>query len=121
MNAILNEQFPSLEELNFEEINAILVNKWHLSEKAGYDVGMEFAKNDFFMNHSIRWRMKRMREDVEAQKKEIVIHKWYLSEKKGHDVGLQRAAFDWIRNGYAEHWRNCTGPYKNRLDDKHCK
>lgn len=110
----------ALEELSFEEINSILVHKWLLSEKAGYDVGMEYAKNDFFNKHSSKWRQQKIKEDVAAQKHEILVHKWYLSEKFGYDVGIEKAAFDWINCGFAEHWRNCSGPYKNRLDNKFC-
>jgi hypothetical protein len=108
------EKIPSLDELSFDEINAILLHKWYLSEKAGYDVGMEYAKNDFFKNHSKEWRAKKMKEDIEKQKEEIIKHKWYLSEKCGCDVGFTKAAMDWIESGYAEHWRNKTGPYKDR-------
>ncbi|MFH2071193.1 MAG: DUF4032 domain-containing protein [Elusimicrobiota bacterium] len=107
-------EIPSLEQLTFDEINAILVHKWYLSEKARYDVGMEFAKNDFFRNHSRAWRQKKMHEDVVRQKEEILRHKWYLSEKLGYDVGIQKAALDWILCGYAEHWRCCTGPYEKK-------
>ena len=30
-------------------------NRWFLSEKAGYDVGEEFAKWDWNMNHRAKW------------------------------------------------------------------
>ncbi|MBU0952176.1 MAG: DUF4032 domain-containing protein [Elusimicrobia bacterium] len=118
---MFEEKIPTLKELDFEEINAVLTHKWFISEKARYDVGMEFAKNDFFMNHSKKWRELKIKNEVAAQKKEIIIHKWYLSEKLGYDVGAQKAALDWINCGYAQHWRNCTGPYKTRLDNKFYK
>ena len=105
---------PKSEKLTFDEINAILVHKWLLSEKARHDVGFEFAQEDFFKNHAEAWRKKRMEEDSSAQKEEIMKHSWFLSQKLGKDVGKSEAALDWIRNGYAEHWRNRTGPYKDR-------
>lgn len=103
-----------IEELTFDEINAILVHKWHLSEKAKQDVGFEFAKDDFFLHHAPAWRKRKLEEDLHQQKEEIAKHKWFLSEKLGQDVGRSQAALDWIKNGYAEHWRNRTGPYKDR-------
>ena len=104
----------SLEDLTFDEVNAILVHKWFLSQKEKRDVGMEYAKNDFFQHHAASWRKKRLEEDLHQQKEEIKKHKWFLSEKLGYDVGMTQAALDWIKNSYAEQWRNCTGPYKNR-------
>jgi len=118
---MVNEKFPSLNELTFDEINAILEHKWYLSERAGHDVGMEFARNDFFSNHSRKWRVQKMKEDFVAQKAEILKHKWYLSEKHGYDVGIEKAAFDWIKCGFAQHWRTCSGPYHGRIDNKFCK
>ena len=83
-----------------------------MSEKAKKDVGMEYAAQDFFINHAAEWRKKKMEEDLKAQKEEILKHKWYLSEKLGYDVGSTTAALDWVKCGYAEQWRNKTGPYK---------
>ena len=103
-----------LGDLTFEEINAILVHKWLLSEKERRDVGMEFAMEDFFQNHAGPWRKKKLEEDLHSQKEEIIKHKWFLSEKLGYDVGTTQAAIDWVSCGYAEQWRNRTGPYKER-------
>lgn len=102
------------EDLTFDEINAILVHKWYLSEKAKMDVGFEFAMKDFFQNHAADWRKKRLDEDLKQQKEEIEKHRWYLSEKMGREIGRSEAALDWIAGSYAEHWRNRTGPYKDR-------
>ena len=104
----------SMEQLNFEEINAILDHKWYLSEKECRDVGMEYAINDFFRNHAASWRKKKMEQDYHLQKEEILRHKWYLSEKLRREVSTTEAALDWVSSGYAEHWRNKTGPYKDR-------
>lgn len=103
-----------LEDLTFEEINAILFHKWLLSERERRDVGIEFAMEDFFLNHAEAWRKTKLEEDLKAQKEEIIRHKWYLSEKLGHDVGSTQAAIDWVHCGYAEQWRNRTGAYKDR-------
>ena len=108
------EKTYKLEELTFDEINAILVHKWLLSERMGWDVGMEFAMEDFFINHAGSWRKKRLEEDLRAQKEEMIKHKWFLSERLGYDVGTTAAAIDWVCCGYAEQWRNRKGPYKDR-------
>lgn len=105
------QTLPRLEDLTLDEIDAILHHKWLLSERQGRDVGMEAAVKDFFDNHGYTWRKKEMEEDHLLQRQEILKHKWYLSEKYGYDVGSTAAALDWIRTGYAEHWRNKTGPY----------
>ncbi len=103
-----------LEDLTFDEINAILKHKWHLSEKLGRDAGIEFAIQDFFEHHAAEWQKQQIEADLAAQKEEIIRHKWFLSQKLGHDVGNTPAALDWVKSGFAEHWRNRTGPYKNR-------
>jgi len=102
-----------LETLTFDEINAILVHKWFLSEKSSRDVGMQFAVDDFFINHAEDWRKAKLHQDLHEQKEEISKHRWYLSEKKGCDIGMTTAALDWIQGGYAQHWRDKTGPYHN--------
>jgi hypothetical protein len=107
----MEEKQRKLDELSFDEINAVLVNKWYLSQKACRDVGIDFALDDWFKNHSKKWREEKMKADFEAQKAEIEKHKWFLSQKLGYDVGTQQAALDWIQSGYAEAWRNKSGPY----------
>ena len=102
------------EDLTFEEINAVLHHKWLLSERIGRDVGLEFAVKDFFENHASEWHKNQIEADLAAQKEEILKHKWFLSQKLGHDVGTTPAAIDWVKSGFAEHWRNRTGPYKGR-------
>ncbi len=104
----------NLENLTFDEVNAILHHKWVVSEKEGRDVGMEFAMEDFFRNHASEWQKQKLKEDIAAQKEEILKHKWYLSQSLGYDVGNTPAALDWVKCGFAQHWRNRTGPYKDR-------
>jgi len=115
---IFMEKNPRLDELSLDEINAVLTHKWFLSEKACRDVGIDFALNDWFQNHSKRWRAEKMKADFEIQKAEIEKHKWFLSQKLGYDVGIQQAALDWIKSGYAEAWRNKSGPYCEKKDNK---
>ena len=103
-----------IEDLTFDEINAVLHHKWHLSEKLGRDVGIDFALTDFFDHHASEWQKMRIEEDLRAQKEEIMKHKWFLSQKLGYDVGTTASAIDWVKGGFAEHWRNRTGPYKDR-------
>ena len=110
----MSENDRKLEDLTFEEVNAILSHKWFLSQKECRDVGMEYAKEDFFRNHAPQWRKIKLEEEARKQKEEILKHKWYLSEKRGYDVGSTEAALDWVRCGYAEHWRNKTGPYEEK-------
>ncbi|MEW6557300.1 MAG: DUF4032 domain-containing protein [Elusimicrobiota bacterium] len=111
------EKNPKLDELSFDEINAVLTHKWFLSEKAKKDVGIDFALDDWFQKHSKKWREAKMKADFEQQKKEIEKHKWFLSQKLGYDVGIQQSALDWIKSGYAEHWRNKTGPYCDKNNE----
>lgn len=42
-----------------EEREHILRNKWYLSEKAGYDVGMERALLDWIINHKREYLKKK--------------------------------------------------------------
>ena len=98
-----------LEDLTFEEINAVLHHKWHLGEREGRDVGIEFAIEDFFEHHAGEWQKQQIAADMAAQKEEIVKHKWFLSQKYGYDVGTTPAAIDWVKGGYAEHSQRETG------------
>jgi hypothetical protein len=85
------------------EIKAIEMHKYFLSQKAGYDVGEDFAIKNWLEHHSHRWQQDRLRQDMEEQRLEILKHKWIESEKAGDDVG-KKAAIEWI-NKYAEKWR----------------
>jgi hypothetical protein len=91
------------DELTPAEYKAIEVHKYYLSEKAGYDVGMEFAIADWLKNHAVEWRKRRFQKDNRDQIREIKKHKWIESEKAGRDLGDQ-AALDWVVK-YAKGWR----------------
>jgi hypothetical protein len=108
-----DKKTPRIEDLTFDEINAVLHHKWHLSEQLGRDVGIEFAATDFFEHHAAEWQKQQITADLAAQKEEILKHKWFISQQLGHDVGTAAAALDWVKGGFAQHWRDRTGPYKN--------
>ncbi|MFH1540984.1 MAG: DUF4032 domain-containing protein [Elusimicrobiota bacterium] len=110
------EKNPKLDELSLDEISAVLTHKWFLSEESGGDVGIDVALSDWFQNHSKKWRDVMMKMDFEIQKSEIEKHRWFLSQKLGYDIGMQQAALDWIKSGYAEAWRDKTGPYAEDKD-----
>jgi hypothetical protein len=85
------------------ELKAISVHKYYLSEKAGHDVGLEFAIAHWLKYHAAAWREERLRNDLDAQRAEIQKHKWIESEKAGRDLG-RHAVQDWIVR-FAELWR----------------
>lgn len=51
------------------EREEILKHKWLESEKAGYDVGFEWALTDWIIKHRSKWRKWRM-EQLKKQSKE---------------------------------------------------
>ena len=85
------------------EARAIEVHKYYLSERAGYDIGLEAAIEHWQQYHSERWRRSRLKRDLAAQAEEIRRHKWIESERAGTDLG-QLAIIDWIER-YAADWR----------------
>ncbi len=89
--------------LSKAEICAIDQHKYFLSEKAGYDVGLECAVQDWLSHHAKAWREERLGRDLAAQQREIRIHKWLESEKAGRDLGME-AIQDWIYR-FAAPWR----------------
>lgn len=38
-----------------EEQEHIAKNRWYLSEKAGFDIGLAAARHDWYMRHRPRW------------------------------------------------------------------
>jgi hypothetical protein len=104
----MDSDCEGVEQFTKAELRAIEVHKYFLSEKAGHDVGLDYAIKDWLANHAARWRYKRLKKDLEEQLQEIEIYKWIESEKAGYDLG-QKAAIDWIRR-FAEEWRNKRDP-----------
>jgi len=88
----------NLTEIELDELNE---HKWYLSEKAGQDVGIEYATADWLLYK--RKKREEKKEEMYSQLAEILKHKWILSEKAGYDVG-ESAILDWINN-YAKQWR----------------
>jgi hypothetical protein len=85
------------------EFHAIEVHKYFLSEKAGYDVGIDFAVADWLEHYAVKWRQDRLKKELDEQILEIEKHKWIESEKAGFDLG-NHAALDWVVK-HAAHWR----------------
>lgn len=97
------ESSDKLRQFSRAEARAIKVHKYLLSEKAGYDVGIDYAIEDWLCHHSENWRQRRLECDLSGQVEEIRRHKWIESERAGRDLG-QQAVVDWI-DRFAESWR----------------
>jgi len=78
-------------------------HKYLLSEKAGRDVGLEFAVRHWLDHCAPQWRKQRLQDELNEQRQEILRHKWIESEKAGTDLG-QQAVIDWIVK-YGADWR----------------
>ncbi|HON08747.1 MAG TPA: hypothetical protein PLW02_11680 [Verrucomicrobiota bacterium] len=55
------EDFDTVQRLSVyrefhAEFNEILKHKWLESEKAGYDVGFDWARIDWIIHHQAKWR-----------------------------------------------------------------
>ncbi len=87
------------------EMEAILTHKYFLSQKAGRDVGLDYAILDWNRHHAVKWRERRIRDDVGVQFCEMMKHKWIESQKAGRNLGKE-AIVDWIFK-HAEGWRKC--------------
>ena len=97
-------RFQSTEILTAVELREIEIHKYYLSEQAGYDVGDQYATQDWLEHHAPRWRRSRLKHELSAQCEEILKHKWIESEKAGRDLG-QKAIVDWI-DRYGAIWRH---------------
>jgi len=94
------------EKISKDERREIELHKYYLSMKAGYDVGWEFAHDDWLKNFAKKHREeKRKRELTEEEKNEIELHKYYLSTKASCDVGWDFAYEDWMKN-HSKKWRS---------------
>jgi hypothetical protein len=56
MSVCINTLCMTLIEYNRIQMEEILRHKWHLSEKAGYDVGLDYASLDWIKYHSAIFR-----------------------------------------------------------------
>lgn len=56
--------------------------------------------------------IKREREIMQEEKREILRHKWLESEKAGKDIGFEKALLDWKVN----HWQKWLSWFKEQMD-----
>ena len=85
------------------EMRAVEVHKYYLSLRAGRDVGLESAIQDWQAFHADDWRRERHERMLALQRDEILRYKWIESEKANCDLG-KGVAIEWIRK-YAAQWR----------------
>lgn len=97
---------PRLGRFSPSERRAILVHKYFMGTRLGYDPGLTAAIEDWESRHARIWREAKMQSDLQEQLREIERHKYFLSETAGHDVGWEFAIRDWMVK-YAGTWRNC--------------
>ena len=90
-------------EFSEAEWKQIEKHKYYLSQRAGHDVGLEFAVRDWLNRCAAQWRQQRLEDDLKEQREEILKHKWIESEKAGTDLG-QQAIIEWIAK-YGADWR----------------
>jgi len=98
---------PRLQQYAPSERRAILVHKYLLGTRLGFDPGLGRAIEDWEEHHARDWRERKMRSDVEEQLREIERHKYHLSEEAGYDVGWEFAIHDWMQkhaDSWREHW-----------------
>lgn len=96
--------YSCMEDFPRAERRAVLVHKWFLSERAGYDVGEEFAIRDWLKNFAAEWRHARLEVELKHQRREMEKHRWIESKKARRDLGAE-AYNDWILR-YAAAWRD---------------
>lgn len=103
MSSDTNSQKQPEDAFSKEELEAIQMHKYYLSEHAGYDVGEQFAREHWRLHQAQRWRHEQLRQDMEEQLREMRKYRWIESEKAKTDLGTE-AELDWIRK-YAVQWR----------------
>jgi hypothetical protein len=102
--AIVAEAIAMESQFSRAELREIERHKYLLSETHGYDVGLDFAINDWLENHADKWRRARQASMLAMQREEIKRYTWIESEKAQRDLGRD-AALDWISK-YAAKWRD---------------
>jgi hypothetical protein len=98
MATMLGEKFTPA------ELRAIELHKYYLSERSGFDIGLEAAASDWLEHYALQFRQERQARMLEMQRQEIARHTWIESEKAGCDLG-RSAALDWVLK-YAASWRD---------------
>ncbi|MBI1319764.1 MAG: hypothetical protein GC168_12565 [Candidatus Hydrogenedens sp.] len=79
-------------------------HKYYMSQRLGYDVGMEAAKRDWLSNHAATWRKRRQEHMLCLQRAEIAKYRWIRSEQEHRDMGRE-AAMEWVQK-HAAAWRH---------------
>ena len=107
-----------IEDISPPELAAITELKTLMSKRAGREVTVDEAIEEFLTTHRDEWQRIKFRCDNLMQIREIERHKWIESEKAGHDMG-NVAALDWTEK-YAAMWRSehdalCTYGFQTRL------
>jgi hypothetical protein len=90
-------------ELTRAEVRQVEIHKWYMSQRCGFDVGFETAKEDWLANHATVFWQRRHKVMMDLQREAINRHKWIVSEQCGCDQG-RTAVLDWIAK-YAATWR----------------
>jgi len=93
-----------LERFSRAERAAIELHRAALAKKAGREVALDAAIEDWIKHHAADYLQQSQARMLEMQRKEIARHRWIESEKAGRDVGRE-AALDWVLK-YAAMWRD---------------
>lgn len=91
-------------DLTASELSAVTKLQDEMEKRDGKKATFEEAMAEWMQNVRQAWLHKKVKEDNEAQKREIERHKWIESQKAGHDIGEREAIQDWV-NKYAPVWR----------------
>ena len=91
-------------DLTPAELSAVTRLQEEMEKRGGRKATFEEAMAEWVQNVQQAWLHRKIREDNEAQKKEIERHKWIESQKAGRDIGEKEAIQDWV-NKYAPVWR----------------
>ena len=90
--------------LDPSELKAVEEHKWYLSERAGREVSICEAIEDFREHYRRRWLEVKFLDESREQVDEIVRYRWCRSEGEGHDIGKECATIEWIEH-FAAIWR----------------
>jgi hypothetical protein len=86
------------------ECRAIEVHKYFLGIECGHDPTIEEAVASWEARYARDWRCKKMREDAEAQLREIENFRQERIRDLGRPVDFTEAAREWVAR-YGAEWR----------------
>lgn len=95
--------------LSSEEMTAIELHKWYLSEKNGYDVGWDAAYSDWKMSYQDQWRKEQREQllgDSVQEMKEIGEYTKRTYDRKGTEA-RRKGEKKWVER-YAAEWRKTS-------------